>query len=458
MSEKQNKITITELKAYLYSLEDEKIKKKEEEIKKYKEDCIQNNRRVREKELLKIERAINKEYETKINTKNDILELIDECIDLPIDMQRLEVTKYMLYRANVRRAEIIVSKAIKRLGKLYNDTVGIIDKKVYEFHEFDDVEEINFSELRPTEDILKNAKEKFKEEYTEEEKKKLIERELEIIERVKVFNTTPIPHEILRNSDRDIQSKMQKFNNIRQKRLRVIESMKTDYQRLILPREINAMIDDAITNVEEVKEILTKSEYNGIKNNLIKKRKKVYKNTNDARNIIKAKEKKTGILSYNMQEARYNRMENLRNIISTATNIINENIIPGAEDKLEKLRISYAREKQFAAVIEKLDDNPGENSEVRVYEEQIKNLEERMKNSNKIIKEKKEEIAKAKRELVILWKMEMESTIYNKRETLELPSPSQNTENVEEITNNKKTSKKFLFKVKKMQGGKHAHA
>ena len=111
----------------------------------------------------------------------------------------------------------------------------------------------------------------------------------------------PIPHEILKNSDRDIQSKMPKFNNVRQKRLKIIDSMEADYCRLLVPREINCMIDDAIENLDTVKEILTASEYKGIRNSLIKRRKKIYRNTNDIRNVIGAKEKKTGVLNKPMQ-------------------------------------------------------------------------------------------------------------------------------------------------------------
>ncbi len=466
MLEKQNKITVSELKAYLYSLEDKIKNIKQDEINKYKDKCKTYRKRVREREIQKIEKSIDKEYGTKLKTKDDILVLLDECAELPKDIEKIEVTQYMLYRINVRRAEAIAAKAIKRLGRIYNNIIDSIDKKVYDFPELDDIEEIDFSEFKTKEELLKKAKEEYKEEYTDEERNELIRKELEIIEKVKVFNSMPIPHEILKNSDRDIQSKMPKFNNVRQKRLKIIDSMKADYCRLLVPREINCMIDDAIENLDTVKEILTASEYKGIRNSLIKRRKKIYRNTNDIRNVIGAKEKKTGVLNYNIQEARYKRMETLRNIISNATSIIQANAIPGAEEQLEKLRISYEREKQYAAVIEKLEERSGTpaNTEVKAYEEQITNLEKKINTSRRITKEKQEEITKAKKELLILWKMEMETTLSTKKEAeiLELPEAEvKKQEIVEEIKEEfenvkepKKNTRKFFFKFKKTSGRK----
>lgn len=467
MLEKQDKITVSQLKAYLYSLEEEIERIKEEEVNKYKDRCRAYRKRVREREIQKIERNIYREFETKIKTKNDILALLDDCSNIPDDIEKIEITKYMLYRVNVRKAENIAAKAGKRLGRMYNETVDAIDKKVYDFPELDDIEEIDFSEFRPNGENLQRAKEEYKEEYTDEERNELIKKELEIIERIKIFNTTPIPHEILKNSDKDIQSKMQKFNNIRQKRLRIIDSMEADYRRLLVPREINCMIDDAIDNLDTVKDILTNSEYKGIRNSLIKRRKKIYRNTNDIRNVIASKEKKTGIANYNIQEARYGRMEKLRQIISNATRVIKENALPGAEEQLEKLKSSYEKEKQYAAVIEKLEENKGVpvNTEVKAFEEQIMSLQKKINHSNKITREKQEEITKAKKELLILWKMEMETTLSNKKETdtFELPAPEARPETVEEIqeefenTKDKaKSTRKFFFKLKKSSGGKHA--
>ena len=234
--------------------------------------------------------------------------------------------------------------------------------------------------------------------------------------------------------------------------------MEADYIKLQTPREINTMIDDAILNIEEINEILTKSEYNKVKNSLIRKRKKIYKSTSELRSIIKSKEKKTGIINYNIQEARYGRMETLRNIITEANNIIKANVIPGAEEQLEKLKSSYEREKQFAIVIEKLQEDKGEiadqNVELKAFEEQISSLEYRINNSRKITKEQEEKIAKAKKELLILWKMEIDTTISKRKETLEIPESTE--DNKIEKDSIQKSTKSIFSKMKKAQSGKHA--
>ena len=189
---------------------------------------------------------------------------------------------------------------------------------------------------------------------------------------------------------------------------------------------------------------------------MIRKRKKIYRATSELRSIIKSKEKKTGVVNYNVQEARYNRMTTLRGIITEANSIIKANTLVGAEEQLKKLKTSYEREKQFAVVIEKLQEDKGEkveqNEGLRAYEEQISSLEYKINNSNKIIKEQEEKINKAKKELLILWKMEIDTTISKKKETLEIP------ENIEEsrakVKNNE--TKGFLSKIIKTQSGKHA--
>ena len=107
---------------------------------------------------------------------------------------------------------------------------------------------------------------------------------------------------------------------------------------------------------------MTRAEYKSVKNALIKRRKRVFRSTNDIRSVIEAKEKKTGITSFNIQQARYLRMENLRNTILEAQRLIKEHPITELEEQLEKLKISYQREKQFASVIEKLDDGRGRNA------------------------------------------------------------------------------------------------
>lgn len=458
MLENQDKITIEELKTYLYSLEEEQKKATEEKINIYKTKCEENKKETKEKEIQNIEKRVDKEYKNKKNAKEEILELLEECETIPNKMDRLEASRYMIYRVNLKSAENTLIKATKRIGSRYNNIIEEIEDNIDKFEALDNVEEIDFSIYKPNGKELKEAKEKYKQEYTEEEKTALIQKELDIIEKAKIFNTTPIPHEILKNSDKDIQSKMQKFNSVRQKRLRILSTMEADYNRLKEPRETNEMIDDAISYIDNIQEILTKSEYNKVKNCLIKKRKKIYKNTNELRNTIKTKEKKTGIINYNIQEARYGRMATLRNIITEATNIVNANKLPGAEEQLEKLKTSYEREKQFAAVIEQLQEGTEEvtnqNTEVKVFEKQIATLEEKIKVSKKITKEQEEKITKAKKELLILWKMEIDTTISRRKETLELPEITENNNYVENET--QKVEKSLFKKIKKIQNGKHA--
>ncbi len=460
MLEKQNIITVNELKTYLYSLDAEKKKAKEEAINNYKIKCENTRKKIRLKEIQKIKIAITKSYRERIEARDTILKLLEECSNTPKMLQKLENAKYMVYRANVRSAESVLIKVGKDIVKRYNELTSRIEQKLDAFHALDDVKEIDFSIYKPQSNI-EEIKEKYKEDYTEEERKALIQKDLDMIAKAQVFNTTPIPHEILKDSDRDIQSKMPRFNNIRQKRLRILATMKDDYVKLEIPREITAMVDDAILSIETLKDILTKSEYNKIKNSLIRKRKKIYRSTTELRNTIKIKERKAGIVNYNIQEARYGRMEALRNIINEANAIIKANVMPGAEEQLGKLKTSYEREKQYAAVIEKLEEESGngitQNMEVKAFEEQITTLEYKIRKSQAIISEQEEKIERAKKELIILWKMEIDTTISKKKENLELAAPTKATESrIQRNRTKQKRAKGFFIKLKKSQGGKHA--
>lgn len=460
MLEKQNIITVDELKTYLYSLDVEKKKAKEEAINNYKIKCEKTRKKIKLKEIQKIKIAITKSYRERIETRDRILKLLEECSNIPKMLEKLENAKYMVYRANSRNAGNVLIKVEKDIGKRYNEIIERIEQELDVFPVLDYVEEIDFSIYKPK-SSLEETKARYKEDYTEEERKELIQKDLDMIARAQVFNTTPIPHEILKDSDRDIQSKMPRFNNIRQKRLRILATMKDDYVKLEIPREITAMVDDAILSIEGMKDILTKSEYNKIKNSLIRKRKKVYRSTADLRNAIKIKEKKAGIINYNIQEARYGRMETLRNIINEANAIIKLNVMPGAEEQLQKLKTSYEREKQYAAVIEKLEEESGngvtQNMEVKAFEEQITTLEYKIRESRAIISEQEEKIERAKKELIILWKMEIDTTISKKKENLELAAPAKATENKIQRNRTKQKKAKGLFvKLKKSQGGKHA--
>ncbi len=457
MLENKNKITIEELKTYLFSLGEEQKKIKGEKIQEYLSKCGENKKKVKEREIQKIEKQVYKEYADIIESKDDILKLLEECATIPNKMESLEVARYMIYRVNVKSAENLLNKVTKRIGNRYNALVEAIEEEIKEFPKLNSVEEIDFSIYKPSSEKLKEAQKQYKEKYTDEERKELVQKELDIIAKAKIFNTTPIPHEILKNSDKDIQTKMPKFNNVRQKRIKIMSTMEADYLKLQEPREINKMIDDAILNIETINEILTSSEYKKIKNSLIRKRKRIYRSTNELRSTIKLKEKRSGIINYNIQEARYNRMDTLRNIITEANNIIKANTIPGAEEQLEKLKAAYEREKQFAAVIENLQKEEGkkveQNVEVKALKGQIANLRIRVNKSKKIIEEQEEKIEKAKKELFILWKMEIDTTISKKKEVLEIPDNFTDDKEEEQKPN---IAKNFLAKLKKVQNGKHA--
>ncbi len=456
MSEEKNKtITASELKAYLDSLEQEKEQEKINRIQEYTKANKEIKEKAKEKEILKIEKALDKEYNTKELAQKEILKLLENLKQIPEDLARLKIMEYMIYRVDLRRAEKKINKVAKEIKKIQEETIKDIEEKLDEFPYLDDVNEIDYSEYEIGEDALAKTKEQYKLEFTEEERNELIKRELEIAEKVKYFNSIPIPHEILKNSDRDIQSKMQKFNRVRQKKIRILSSIEQDYKKLMDPREINSMIDDAIASLDLVKEILTESEYNSVKKLLIKRRKKIFRSTNEIRSIIASKEKRTGILNFNIQEARYKRMEFLGNEIQEATTLIDQNPITSSEEQLEKLKIAYEREKQYASVIEKLNDKESENydAELETYKSQIKEIKTKVNKSKKIIAEQQERINKAKKELLILWKMEIDATISRKKETLELPEGTfgEETEERENIP-----TKNIFTKLKKISSGKHA--
>lgn len=350
-----NVITASELRTYLYSLEREKKRAITEEIQQYRVECTVNNIKPKKREAVKIEKAIEKEYAKILENKDELIALIDECKEIPKDIEELEITEYMIYRVDLKKAEKVVNKARVRLSKKYQDIRQRIIDKIEKFSAFQGIEEIDYTEYNTNGAKIAKSKEQYKLELTEEERNTLIQKDLDIVDKVIEFSSIPIPHEILKNSDRDIQSKMQRFNAVRQKRIKILESMKEDYKKLIEPREILVIIDDALNNVNAVKEILTRTEYNTVKNALIRRRKRTFRSTNDVRSLIEAKEKKTGIANFNIQQARYNRMENLRNTITEATRLIRENPLDELEEQLDKLKIAYAKEKQYASVIEKLE-------------------------------------------------------------------------------------------------------
>lgn len=456
MPENLKYMKIADLKAYLNSIEEEIANEKEFRINEYEERCKEDEREIIKKNVQKIEKGIDKKYRGRKQTKDEILSLINELESIPEKIEKLQISGYMIYRVDIRRAENIIQKSINSYKKLYSELIDEIQETIEDSPDFSDIENIDFSEYKITIKALDKVKQQYKEEYTEEERKALVKDELDIIEKVKIFNTTPIPHEILKSADKELQSKMQKFNNARQKRLNIVESMKEDYLKLAEPREIEEMIEDALKSVEKLTEILSESDYNKVRNSLLRRKRKIYRGTSEIRSIIKSKEKKTGIIFYNLQEARYKRMMALTDIINEANGIIKLNDISEISEKLEKLKASHKKEKQFANVIDKINEDSGtmsnENPELKSLEEQITNIERRIENSKKIIEEQKDKIHKIKRELLILWKIEINNTISNKKEKVEL------LENAEIKKNRKSGNNIFslIFGLKKMQGGKHA--
>lgn len=451
MLDKSNTITIEELKAFLYSLNQEETEEKINQINIYKDECERKQKEVKTKEIERIQRAVEEEYQRRNQTKDKILKLLNECKGIPNDIEEVEISRYMLYRVDTISAEKILTKAMKRLSKRYKEILEEVLDLTEEYPKLDYVKELECTSYQTNSTAIERAKKEYVEEYTDEQRMELIKKELDIIEKAKVFNSIPIPHEILKNSDREIQSKMQKFNSIRQKRIILLSTMEADYMKLTKPREINCMIDDALLSIEGISNILTKTEYKKVKNNLLRRRRKIFRSTNDIRSIIKYKEKKTGILNYNIQEARYERMETLRYRIAEASRIIELNDIAGVEERLKKLKTLYEREKQYASVIENLGENEEkvENPEVKILEEQINGLKTRIQNSQKTISEQKEIIDDAKKELIILWKIEIDNTISNKKEDiLEL---AQTNEGGNKLTNERRA---FLG-LKKMRKAKH---
>lgn len=384
---------------------------------------------------------------------------------IPEDIERLKITEYMLYRVDIIRAERIIKKAIKSLEKIYKEIQGEIEELIEEFEELDNVKAIDYSEYSIKGNRLAEAKEKYKLEYTEEERMAFIQEELDIVDKAMNFNALPVPHEILKNFNRDVQSKLPKFSNVRQKRIKILQTMKDDYKKLLDPKEILSIIDDAEENLNSVQGILTNREYKSVNRKLNIRRKIVLRSTKDINEILKTKEKKTGIINFKMQEARYQRMETLRNIISNATALINANPTDNLEVRLEKLKSSYEREKQFASVIKNLEseENTEQQEKLKILETQINELQNNINISKSIITEQEEKIKKAKQELIILWKIEIDSVLSRqKEENLELPAPKIHEEFIKETQEIESTKDNFNYvnnlfnKLKKIPRGKHA--
>ena len=447
---------IADLQAYLNSVDDEIANEKKLKINEYEEKCKEDERKINLKKIQKIEKDIDKINKRRKQTKDEILSLIKDIEAIPERIEKLQIAEYMIYRVDLRRAEKIVERARNNYSDYFNKLTNDVNELIEETEEFSDLGTISFDEYKVSQDSLNEVKEKYKEEYTEEERLALIKNELDIIEKVKIFNTTPIPHEILKEFDKDLQLKVQKFNNARQKRINIVNTLKEEYLKLTEPKEIETMIEDALAYIETISNVLTEPDYNKIVNYLLKRKRKLYRHTSETRDIIKYKEKKTGINTYNLQEARYQRMTLLTDTINEASSIIKINDISQISEKLDKLKTYYKKEKQFANVINKINEDSGnksnENIELKSLEEQIKDLEKKIKQSKKIIKEKEEIISKTKQELLILWKIEIDNTISNKKEKVELLE----NEEIKEERSKGNSILSFLFGLKRAQAGKHA--
>ena len=169
------------------------------------------------------------------------------------------------------------------------------------------------------------------------------------------------------------------------------------------------------------------------------------------------KEKKTGVLCFNIQQARYERMEKLRKIIGESTVLMEQNSIENTEEELKKIKNSYAKEKQFAEVIKKLNTEEDNNNiiELQAYENRIKELEHHIEKAKQIVKEQEEKIREAKKELIILWKIEINDVIARKHNSLEITAPTEGKDDSNQSIEVENTRSLFN-KLRKTSGGKHA--
>ena len=75
-----------------------------------------------------------------------------------------------------------------------------------------------------------------------------------------------------------------------------------------------------------------------------------------------------------------------------------------------------------------MDVGGSNSSELRAYEEQINNLQGKLLNSKRIVTEEQGKIKNAKKELLVLWKMEINSAVNKKKERLGLLSSGGNAD------------------------------
>ena len=160
MQEQQkNAISVSNLKAYLNSLEDEEKEQKLRRISAYKAECADKEIKPKKKKIEKIEKEVEEEYDVMFDAKDEILELIDECKDIPKDLDKLKVTEYMLYRVDIRKAERIIQKIIKQLERRYKEIQEEIEDAICEFPALDEIDMISYKEFEVKGDSLAKSKE-----------------------------------------------------------------------------------------------------------------------------------------------------------------------------------------------------------------------------------------------------------------------------------------------------------
>lgn len=94
-----------------------------------------------------------------------------------------------------------------------------------------------------------------------------------------------------------------------------------------------------------------------------------------------------------------------------------------------------------------MKEDGNNNAEVKAYEEQINNLQYKLSKSKRIVAEQEERIKEAKKELLVLWRMEINSAVDKKKEAFNLLGTGDNRS---ETRKRNKRKKKGDFKIKKI--------
>lgn len=446
-------ITVEELKTYLESPKEEITKDETLKISEYTKKCEEEHKNVDEKNIRKIKEELKSEYERRNQTKDKILSILKECDEISSKIEKVEVAKYMITRADVRRAEKIVQKEIEELQTTYGKNINEILEIIKKIHGLENVENIDFNIYKQSEKLLTKVKEEFKEELSEDERKELFKEKLDNIENIKRFNSAKIPNKVLKNADNEMQAKLSKFMLVRQKRIKIASTMKNDYMKLVEPTEYKIMIEDALEKLKIISDIIEENRYKKINRELIKIQKRIDRSTSEIRYIIGYKEKKLGLEDYNTQFARQNRMENLETEICNANKDINSKNIESLKKQLAETQKTYEKEKQFKDIVSKFEEpeetEKDKNSEELIEEirKNLVSLQNEVEIAEKIIAEQNKRIEKINEELLVLWKIEIDSTLEVKNNAIALLG-NKKEENTKE--NLQDMFVKAISKLKKM--------